>query len=305
MDEEMPQMPSQESHLACIKEALEKSCFGQVKNYFTTPEILDWSVENAVETTRTLALYIDPAKEATNPGLGATCRWMLLKLMEALKNPDEVYLELLSNMDVVENDFLLLTMLQCAEVCLGKMTESRPRSLTWLLMSLKDTLVEIRDKASDSEDSDVEISFIDTEDRLLALYTAIETFYLTYINNLDAPDNHTGNSHTRVNFGSYIIKNVIFLAIAEQKQQLSVFLLNQLIYTDLPRPFIVNFVSSLAKVLPHLGYPLIYLTERSTWKKNKTDTYHYLDEVTHRNSYEVEPEIIYVSEFETYNEFYF
>lgn len=75
--------------------------------------------------------------------------------------------------------------------------------------------------------------------------------------------------------------------IAEQKQQLSVFLLNQLIYNDLPKPFVANFVRSLAKVLPHLGYPLVYLADRSPWKRHKTDTYHFLDEVVYNNSFEV------------------
>jgi hypothetical protein len=190
MDEKMPETPSVDIHLASIEEALKNSCFEQVRNYFTSPGVSEWSVENAVATTRVLVHYIDPVQEAQNPGLGATCRWMLLKLAEALDDPDEVYLELLCNMDAVHNDFLLLTLLKCAEVCIGKMTDNRPRGLTWLLMTLKDTLADVRAKATEQPEN---VPYVEIEDRLVTLYTGFEEFYLPYISFLDAPDNHTGN----------------------------------------------------------------------------------------------------------------
>jgi hypothetical protein len=191
MDTQMPE--SVENHLATIEEALKKSCFEQVKEHFTSPGITDWSVKNALATTRALVPYIDPVQEAKNPGLGATCRWLLMKLAEALDSPDEVYLELLCNMDAVHNDFLLLTMLKCAEVCIEKMTDSRPRGLTWLLMTLKDTFADIRAKANEEFEN---VPYVEIEDRLVILYTGLEEFYIPYISHLDAPDNHTGKRET-------------------------------------------------------------------------------------------------------------
>lgn len=196
MDEKMPESSSMESHLASIEEALKKSCFEQVKYYFIAPGNSVFFLENALATTKILVQYIDPVQEATNPGLGATCRWMLLSLAEALDSPDEVYLELLCNMDVVHNDFLLLTMLKCAEICIGKMTDNRPRGLTWLLMTIKDTFADIRAKANEDVEN---VPYVEIEDRLVTLYTGLEEFYLPYISYLDSTDNRAGNKQEIIN----------------------------------------------------------------------------------------------------------
>jgi len=157
-------------HLSHILDLLVSSRFEESKSSFSQPEVQEWVLNNPLDFISSLVKCFDPSKEKSSPGLADACRWMLRTLAERVADPDEIYLELLSHMDVADNDPLLLAMLKCAETCLGRMTMTKTRALDWCLMTLRETL--------DTVD------FSD-EDRIELLYNEVEMFYLACIENLE------------------------------------------------------------------------------------------------------------------------
>ncbi|XP_059481055.1 glomulin [Neocloeon triangulifer] len=241
--------PTTDPSLIKLQELLSKGDLNEAKDFFFGPEIAEKTLKSPMDVIRTLVTFVSPRQKCSNPSLVDTCQLMLESVAENVADPDEIYLELLSNMDDKENPVLLIIILKCVEICLAKMSSSKTRALDWCLATLRDTL--------DDLPSDVDLTEI---------YPEIEKFFQKCIADLDV-----GNEKD----------------CEEQKQCLATFLLTQLVHTSLPEDTLVGFVHSLTKVLPHFGHPLKYLSEKGGWKKNKTDNHHFLDEVPLSASFEM------------------